>query len=246
MKKIIVFLLIAALCVPGLFSCQAPDGTSTIPSTIPTVNNQELTPVQSVAAMYRVSQPTKVVAHTEQVIVEEVLSLECHYEIVTGYVDNTAASVYKADIQEIRSIEEGGQNEEVKELIKSYSRVVESIEGIGSRTNGGDWDAEGTVWTIGRGRMSIKLDDANVKNVKYENHVLTCVIPLAKVAKVLGETYAQDIDSDVALTIVDDGAVVTSIQLSYYLKANEEANLDRTVMYVKVDYTYDIEKITIE
>ena len=232
MKKIVVLLLIAALAVPSLFSCD--------------LFKKEATPVTLVANMYKVSQPTKVVATTKQIIIQDQLELDGRYEIVTGYVDSKPASVYKIETEEIRSVEEGGQNEEVKDLVKSTSRVIEAIEGKGSRTNGGEWNAEGTVWTIGRGRMALNLSDELVKSYTYENHVLTLDIAKENVAKVLSEEYAQYVDGDVHIVIVDDGAVVTSVELTYFTAPNEEVNLGRTEMRVRVDYTYDIEKITIE
>ena len=51
---------------------------------------------------------------------------------------------------------------------------------------------------------------------------------------------------DVEVTIVNDGAVITSIELHYFLAANEAANLVESEMTVKVVYTYDLERITIE
>ena len=233
MKKIAIFLLIVALCVPMLFACK------------PQVEEEVKDgPMQQVARMYSVSQPTKVVAKTTQNVGG--LTLNSNYSITTGYVDNAAASVFVSYVEEIRSIEEGGQNEEVKDIIKSYNRVTEAIEGKGSRTNGGEWDAEGKVWNIGRGRMALNLVESAVTNIKYENHVLTFVIPKANIATVLGAEYANDISSDVKVTIVDDGAVVTSVELVYNLSGNADINLVESTMYVRVDYTYDIEKITIE
>ena len=245
MKKIIVFILMVSLCLPALFSCTGENGDSNVQASIPTVDNQQLTPIQAVSAMYAVSQPTKVVATSKQIITKDVLELNCSYEIVTGYVDNSLASVYKSTIEEIRSIEEGGQNDEVKDLIKTTSTTIESIEGKGTRTNGGEWNEEGEVWSIGRGRMAIKLNDSWVKNVTYENHVLDFIVRADYVDKVFGEDYSADMDGDVYVTIVDDGAQVTSIEISYYVKANEEAHLPQSTMIIRVDYTYDIEKITI-
>ena len=229
MKKIVVLLLIAALVVPALFSC-----------------NSQITPINLVDGMYRVSQPTKVVATTKQIIVPDILELDGEYEIVTGYVDSKPASVFKMTTEEIRSVEEGGQNEEVKDIVKTNTRVIEAIEGKGSRTNGGEWNEEGTAWTIGRGRMTLNLSNDIAKSYTYNNQTLNLVVAKENAAKVLGEEYAQYIDSDVNIVVVDDGAVVTSVELTYYIAANEEVNLGRSEMHVKVNYTYDIEKITIE
>ena len=231
MKKIIVLMLTVALCVAALTSCQYLDmlkGDSTL---------------DDVAAMYNMSAPTKVVATTEQNFGS--YELNCSYEIVTGYVDNSRASVYTVTTEELRTVEEGGKTEEVKDMIKTTTKKTEAIEGFGSRTNGGDWNPEGDVWTIGRGRMAINLEESALTNVVYENNTLTFVVPVANVATVFGESYAANIASDVEVTIVNDGAVVTSVDLHYYL-AGDGANLPETEMTVKVVYTYDLERITIE
>jgi hypothetical protein len=94
--------------------------------------------------------------------------------------------------------------------------------------------------------MALNLDEDSLENVVYENNTLTFTIPVANVATVLGEEYSQNIGSDVEVVIVDDGAVVTSIDLHYFLKADESINLPASEMTVKVVYTYDIERINIE
>ena len=231
MKKIIVLILAVALCVTALTSCQYLDmlkGDSTL---------------EDVATMYNMSAPTKVVATTEQNFGS--YELNCSYEIVTGYVDNSRASVYTVTTEELRTVEEGGKTEEVKDMIKSTTKKTEAIEGFGSRTNGGEWNPEGDVWTIGRGRMAINLEESALTNVVYENNTLTFVVPEANVATVFGADYAANIASDVEVTIVNDGAVVTSVDLHYYL-AGDGANLPETEMTVKLVYTYDLERITIE
>ena len=231
MKKIIVLMLVVALCATALTSCDLIDqffGPSVL---------------ESVASMYNMSAPTKVVATTSQSFGS--YELNCSYEIVTGYVDNASASVYTVTTEELRTVEEGGKSEEVKDLIKTTTKKTEAIEGFGSRTNGGEWNPDGSVWTIGRGRMAINLDESALTNVVYENHVLTFTVPQANVATVFGAEYAADIASDVEVKIVDDGAVVTSIDL-HYLLAGNGTNLDKSEMTVKVVYTYDLERITIE
>lgn len=227
MKRIVVFLLVIALCIPALFSCAL-------------FNN----PMAEVADKYAVSEPTKVVAYTTQKVGG--IELKSDYELITGYVDNAAASLYISNSQEIRSVDEGGQNAEIYDIIKSVTTKIEAIEGKGTRTNGGDWNPNGEVWKVGRGKMALNLDKSAVNNVNYENNVLTFVVPKDNVAVVLGETYAADVGSDVEITIVDDGAVVTSVELHYFLNAKEDANVVASEMNIKVIYTYDIERIIIE
>lgn len=230
MKKIIVLILVVALCATALTSCALFDKFSD-------------KTLENVAAMYNMSNPTKVVATTEHNLGS--YKLNCSYELVTGYVDNSLASVYTVTTEELRDVAEGGKDEEVKDMIKTITKKIEAIEGFGSRTNGGEWNPEGTVWAIGRGRMAINLDEASLQDVVYENHTLTFTVPADKVATVFGEGYSANIVSAVEVKIVDDGAVVTSIDLHYYL-AGDGVNLQQSEMTVKVIYTYDLERITIE
>ena len=232
MKKIFVFILVIALCATALSSCAVVDW----------FNGLFRSELDDIADMYSVSAPTKVVATTTQKI--GALELNCSYEIVTGYVDNSRASVYTVTTEELRTVEEGGKTEEVKDMIKTTTKKTEAIEGFGSRTNGGEWNPDGDVWTIGRGRMAINLAEDALVNVVYENHTLTFTVPQANVATVFGEEYSKDMSSDVQVKIVDDGAVVTSIELHYNL-AGDGANLAESEMTVKVVYTYDLERITI-
>ena len=228
MKKIITLILVVALCAMALTSCQLFAGDTTL---------------DDMAEKYSMSAPTKVVATTNQKFSS--YELNCSYEIVTGFVDNSSASVYTVTTEELRTVEEGGNTEEVKDMIKSTTKKTEAIEGFGSRTNGGEWNPEGSVWKIGRGRMAINLDKNAVENVVYENNTLTFTVPLANVATVFGEEYSKNISSDVQVTIVDDGAVVTSLDLHYHV-AGDGKNLAESEMTVKIVYTYDLERITIE
>lgn len=229
MKKIIALILALVLCTASLASCEL-------------IMGKKDTTLTDVATMYNQSAPTKVLTTTVQKF--DSYQLNCSYEIVTGYVDNSRASVYTVTTEELRTVEEGGNNEEVKDMIKTTTKKIEAIEGYGSRTNGGEWNPEGEVWTIGRGSMALNLVEDALVNVAYDNHTLTFVVPVANAATVLGAEYAADIVSDVDVKIVDDGAVVTAVELHYYL-AGDGANLGQTEMTVKVVYTYDLEKITI-
>ena len=236
MKKIITLALVVALCAVCCVSCIPSNNNNSN-------NNVESNPLDDVAKMYNQSAPTKIVASTKQTISS--VELNCTYELVNGTVDNLPASVYIVYTEELESIEDGGGSEVIKPLIKSTTRKTESIQGIGSRVNGGDWNPEGVVYSITRGGMAINLDKNSVTGVEYKNNVLTFTIPVANAATVLGEKFVSDIASDVQVTIVTDGSVVTSIELKYSLKGDEAAHLIQSEMVVKVDYTYDLEKITI-
>lgn len=236
MKKIIVLILTVALCMSALTSCK-------VINKVLNKGEPETTPLDEVASMYNMSAPTKITAVTKQTI--SATTLTCEYELVTGAVDGKAASVYTVKTQEFNTVENGGATDIVKPLINETIKKTEAIEGVGSRVNGSEWNPEGTIWIIGRGAMGLNLDNDSVTNVTYENHVLTFTVPKANASVVLGEAYSKNIDSDVSVTIVDDGAVVTAINLSYLLAGDEAAKLPQSEMKIEVVYTYDIEKITI-
>lgn len=233
MKKIIVLVLTVALCVAAMSSCAFFDK----------LKNVFKNPLDDVASMYNESAPTRIVASTKHTVAS--LELNCRYELVTGYVDNMPASVYTVYTEELESVENAGSTDIKKPLIKTTNKITEAIQGIGSRINGGEWNAEGSIYTIGRGGMAINLDKKSVEDVNYEDNVLTFTVPQSKVANVLGADYVAGIASDVKITITDDGAVITSIELRYTLAGDESANLPQSEMVVKVEYTYDLEKITI-
>lgn len=231
MKKIIVLMLTIALCVAAFSSCGLFK------------KNKEASPLEKVSSMYSQSAPTKIVATTNHTIAS--LQLNNKYELVTGYVDDAPASVYTVTTEELESVENGGATDIKKPHIKTTTKVTEAIQGIGSRTNGGDWNTQGSVYVINRGGMALNLDEASVTDVNYADNVLTFTIPQANVATVLGADYSSNIASDVKVTIVNDGAVITSVELHYSLAGNAATNLPQSEMVVKVEYTYDLEKITI-
>ncbi len=231
MKKILAFLIVIALGAFMLASCGVIGG------------NEDH--VSDVAGMYKHSLPTKVVAKTSQAFGDGVLTLNCEYTIVNGIVDNKDASVYTSVVESIRSVEDGGESDVVESIIETSTTVVEAIDGLGSRTNGGEWNSEGYVWYIERGAMALNIRNSNVTNVAYENGKLECVVPYQNVASVFGNEFSADMASDVYLTITNDGARITSLELVYETYPDEAANLISTTMTVKVDYQYDIEKITI-
>ena len=233
MKKIIVFALVVALCIPVLASCKLLD----------TFKN----PLKDITEMYSMSDPTKVEATVKHEIGSTVLNNS--YKLIIGTVDGSRASVYVEHKEELDSVENGGATEVVQPLVKQTDTITEAIEGTGSRTtlNGktGSWDPDGNVYTIGRGRMALNLTKKLVENVTYEDHVLNCTVPAGNAGAVLGEDYATYISGDVSITIEDDGAMITYIKLVYKLAADASKNLPESTMTVEVNYSYDIEQINI-
>ena len=232
MKKIIVLVLTLALCMTALTSCFLTN-----------VFGKNRKTLNEIAEMYSNSAPTMIVATTTQTFTA--YELNCTYEVKNGLVDGKNASVYTVTKQELESIENAGGSDIVRPMIKTTKKTTQAIEGIGTRTDGGEWNASGTVTVIGRGAMALNLDAKALTEVVYQDNVLTFVIPNANIETVLGEGYSKGIDGDVKVTIVNDGAVITSIELSYTIAGDSKANLESSKMVVYVEYQYDIQQITI-
>ena len=231
MKKIIILTLIVALCVPTLFSCAKVKGIFGDPT-------------KTVMSMYNASEPTKVVATTKQSF--GAYELNCDYELITGQVDGSRASKYTVTEETLESMENAGATATVLPMVKRTTKETVSIEGIGSRVNGGQWNPEGSPWLIGRGAMALNLTKKLIENAEYKDNTFKFTIPQANAAEVISEDFASKIASDVDVVIVDDGAVILSIELHYFLAGDDSANLNKSEMTVKVLYSYDIENITID
>ena len=227
MKKIIVLVLTLALCMTALTSCF--------------LKNRKT--LKEITEMYSNSAPTMVVATTKQTF--KSYELNAKYEVKNGLVDGKNASVYVVTKDELESIENAGGSDIVRPMIKTTTKTTEAIEGIGTRTNGGEWNASGTTTVIGRGAMALNLVSRALSDVAYENNVLTFVIPNANIETVLGEGYNKGIEGDIKVTIVNDGAVITSIELVYTIAGDSAAHLEASQMVVFVEYHYDIQQITI-
>ena len=228
MKKIIVLVLTLALCLTAFTSCFLMKGRKTL---------------KEIAEMYSNSAPTMIVATTTQTF--SAYELNCTYEVKNGLVDGKNASVYTVTKQELESIENAGGSDIIRPMIKTTKKTTQAIEGIGTRTDGGDWNASGTVTVIGRGAMALNLDSKAITEMVYADNVLTFVIPNANIETVLGEGFSKGIEGDVKVTIVNDGAVITSIDLSYTIAGDSKANLESSQMVIHVEYHYDIQQITI-
>ncbi len=218
-------------------------------------NSSGLT-VTDIANMYNVSLPTKAVVSVQQILPGSKVVLESTYSVVNGKVGSLNASIYESVVSQLRTVEDGGKNEDVKDIVTVSRTVIEAVEGQGTRTfsyvdgvlmpYSTEWNPEGSVYEISKGEMKIYIKDANVTNVSYSDNTLECTIPQEKLDTVFSKKYIEDMASDVQLKIVNDGAQITSVEFSYVSNANPDANLEESQVTVKIEYTYDIENINID
>ncbi len=224
MKKIIAIIL-AITCAFAMFSCQ----------------EKKADPIDTLNAMYKASAPTKVVTNTTEVLGS--ITLSGTSTLKTGKIDGKIATTYTYSYQELREIEDG-----ISSIEKPWKEVAgskEYLEDKGVRINGGKWDEDGFNFAPSTGSIIVKITKDNTTDFVADEATKTITFKVAaeKTAEVFGEDNA--IAADVTVTVTHDGAVVTSTALSYTLESSEDEYPD-AVVTVKVDYTYDLEEITID
>ena len=230
MKKLLALILVLSLSLAALIACKKDEGTDT-------------TDLSKVAAMYAISQPTKVVATTTHQFGSKTLTGT--YELKTGYIDGTTpAATYKSEYQQMRDVA-SGSGQEIVNPIEDVTELIEYVEGKGTRTtlNGkrGSWNKEGEAIIPAKGAIALNLDGEVITQFTYENDVLTFTVPAAGTETVLG----MQIDADVLVAVTTNGTEVIGVSISYTEAANAETNVEQTVVTIKVDYYYDLQVITI-
>ena len=240
MKKIIALLLIAVLSLSLLVSCgDEPDPTPT-----PDGGDQPtLTNVEKVAAMYANSKPTKVVATTTQTFGNKTLTGS--YTLTVGTVDGVEAANYVANYEQMRDVNSGATIN-IYGPIEAVSEQLDYRKGWGVRSGGpgNRWDKNADSFVPEKGSIALNLVDEILTDVVYENNKLPFKVTKDKTALVLGEANALSVD--VLVEIIDDGASITGVSISYVLPADSANNVEETVINISAVYTYDLERITIQ
>ena len=209
------------------------------------IGEDEYRILQNVAEVYRTSAPTKVSAITKQTFTS--YELNSNYELKVGTIENNVmASVYTFTKEELESIENAGGTDIVRPMIRVTSGMVESIDGIGYRVNGGDWSTGDSPYFIDSGAMALTFDKTSVANVVCHDSVVTFNVRKDKVDNVFGEgVLSGGIDGDIQVVIVIDGSVIRSITLAYTVAGDSAAHLAPSEMIIYVEYSYEKQSITI-
>ena len=224
MKKIVALLVILATC---LFAVTACGGANE---------------VDTVGAMFEASKPTKTYITYTQTFGDT--TLEGVYELRRGTVNGKEACVYTAEYEELVSVEEGGATEVVLPDVVTRTEKLEYLEGKGVRENGGSWDSKAENFASEAGPMSLKLNSDLISNYTYEGNTLRCAVAAKNTAEVLG--LEENLSVDATITIIDDGASITDIIISYTIPEDTEAQVPETTISIVAKYTYDLEKIEIK
>lgn len=259
MKKLIALILCLILsftCVFALASCGEcdehvdKDGDNKCDE----CGEDYTAPVDGVArtlTCYSNSLPTKVVFVAKQEFFEVedgqkfvVYDLDTETVLVTGKVNGVDATVETTMRETLRAVTEG---KDILSAIAVQNTTREYLEGRGIRLDGADWNAAGANFAPTLGSIAIGIGNGNVTNVTYTeapyNNVLTCTVPRDKIASVFGSKVTLTSDTDIQLTIVNDGAVITSLTLTYGVKAS--GNYPERKVSVVVNYDYNVQKVTL-
>ena len=239
MKKIIAFALVLVLAF-AMVSCNITgggtgDGTGGTGESAG--ENSE-----KILAYYNRRSPTKsttVATYTfSDTVLQDVTTL------VSGKINgNMTAAVLTSVTQRLRTVADGS-NAAILGSIEVTTTIKEYLEGYGVHTqvNGGLWGA----WDLSlgnfapeEGSIALNLTDSKLLNVKEEGRTFTFTVAAANTEAVFGKAIASNVD----VAIVHDGACVVRIALSY--KEAATATTPETDVKIEVNYTYDIENITI-
>ncbi len=264
MKKIIALLLSLVLafgCVMALASCGEcdehvdADGDKKCDE----CGEDYVAPANGVSetlSCYANSQPTKVTTTSKQEFLEidydgekfTAYELNGKTELVTGTINGLLATVETSVMQRIAAISDEAT---IKPVIEEFKSSDEFVQGRGRRYDAindpeAEWDSTGYNFSPAMGAIALNITNANVKDVTYSeapyNNVFSCKIDKANAKEVF---KGKDItcDSDITLTIVNDGAVVTSVTIEYTIAAvgnNPECRVTITTEYEYVGQQFDL------
>lgn len=237
MKRIIAFVIAATLCLFALVSCGGGGETVTPDTTL-----------ADITAMYRNSAPTKTTAVTTQIFADTkfVSTKILTVGTVTDATGTYEAAIFDNTEEELRNVTEGGASEEILDKIKADRQITLYVEGKGTKKIDpetgkavGRWNPDSEMSIPERGDIAIFLDSKVITEFTYEDGVLSFSVPAANTLAILG----TEIPADVAVTITNEGAVVTGITISYEIAADEENGVAAGTVEIKVAYSYDIEPI---
>ncbi len=218
----------------------------------------------SVAAFIRASmnsEPTKVT--TDMVYVIGTASSNCTLNIssvlVVGTVDGSIAAIYTEEYPTFNYVDQGSGNTVVdvtanntyrKEFLQG-SGVRETLNGTIQKVDGSEW-VRGMNFAPSKGEIALGITASNINVSKFvieENrHEMHFVVPKAKVNEVFGKTGATaniDASGDVDVILIGNGAVITSVQISYKIAGSSKDNIPEQTVTIVTRYDYSVQSVTI-
>ena len=238
MKKIIA-LILALACVFAVCSCGEDD-----------VEEVQKTPeqiaVETTLACYAASVPTRIQTNTERVYGENYYTLKGEYITETGKTAEGLVITVKTYTQDKLRYVADGAGPEVLEHFYPEKGFDQFLEGKGRSTDGKKWvDGANFAPTAGSIALNITLDnitDITYTEAKYSN-VMSFVVLEDMAAEVFGAdakgNCILDIESDVTVSITNNGAVVTGVTIEYTVE--EDDDYPGQTVVIDTVYGYEIQ-----
>ena len=259
MKKILALILSLALsltCILALASCDCEhvdENGDKVCDKCSEPYAAEVDGLEETMACYENSMPTKVVTNSVQsfyefVDGEKIVAYELLSEttLVTGKVEGLDATVETTTRDILRAIT--NDKEKLPVIQQTDPVVVEYLEGYGRRTDGGAWDEELPNHAPTLGSIAINITKMNIKNASYTQNgglnELKFAISKDDVAEIFGNAVGKiETDTDISVTIINDGAVVTGVKISYGIEAYD--NFPERLVELEVAYDYSVQVVNI-
>ena len=181
-----------------------------------------------------------------------ITGVEKKFEVSTGYakrlmgkIDGKAAATYDYNYERLISVEESGSLDYVTKPEVVETVYKEYLEGYGVRVDGGAWDASAKSFAPAGSPFSLTVNADLIAESSYDEatKTLTCKVAKDKTSEVLGQ--AEDLPVDITLTIVDDGASINAVFITYTIPAAGK-DTDAIEVTIKTFYTYRLEIINID
>lgn len=235
MKKIIAMIL-ALACVFAVSSCGEEE----------VEKSAEQIAVETTLAYYEASVPTRVQTNSERVYGDNYYTLKGEYILETGKTADgliITVQTYKQD--KLRMVEEGADSI-VVEPIYTEEGSEEFLEGSGRRTNGKKWvDGPNFAPTAGSIALNLvfdKLTEITYTTAKYSN-VLSFTVAEDVAPEIFGAdekgNCILDNESDIKVTITNNGAVVTGVTISY--EVEEDDDYPGQTVVIDTVYGYELQ-----
>ena len=235
MKKIIAMIL-ALACVFAVSSCGEEEVEKTA----------EQIAVETTLSYYAASVPTRIQTNTERVYGDNFYTLKGEYILETGKTaDGLLITVQTYEQDKLRTVAEGSDSV-VLEPIYTETGSEEFLEGSGRRTNGKKWvDGANFAPTAGSIALNLpydKLTDVTYTTAKYSN-VLSFTVAEDNAADVFGANEDGDCildnESDVLVTITNNGAVITGVTIEYTVE--EDDDFPGQTVVIDTVYGYELQ-----
>ena len=214
---------------------------------------------KSVAAFVRAysnSLPTRIDTSTVRTVGlgKDSYTLSSESTLVTGSIAGKNATIYSESYQELRDVASGSGDTEEK-VFKTVTLKKEFLQGRGTRDTvdgvRSSWNSRGTNFAPTKGSIALNINENNITVSAYEisenSHVMRFTVDKDKIQEVFGMNgVLPNVDATnlVNVTLVSNGATISSVVISYTVSSSKDMPAQSVV--IEAEYKYSIQNITID